>query len=1151
MTTPLCSICRGSSSWPCSTPGDDLDLVVLRERLAELGQEVRGRLDAGPVVLVEDEDPLAFAAVVTASRLAPILHGFAHGLEESLDARAVAPVARELSRTRSLRAPQLRIGRELAERRAAAATSPAATSAPFSPSRSRSCAAPTRSERTSGRPHARCLVHDDRPRLALGEEREDVGRDVELDDPLPLDVAREHEPHAELARRAARDATARRPRRRRRAGGARSAASCDRSHEVVEPLLGRETRDGQHDHVVRDPRRARSAAPAADPRAATRCAPNSSTSTVFAKTRTRSAGAPRAIIELRASVPVTRTPAAFATTGGTTVSFTVRRQPGRGPSSWLSTTRTYGTSRSRHQAIAACAANVLQPETTTTSGRDVLERRDDARRERVVVVQHALGARDAHAAEEDRAVLRLDAPGAPGDGSCRVDDREVDLGERGDPVEERRPVRRRLGEDGRDPDRRRVGRRCERAEQVGRVAPRALRERAAVEPDARRRVPEAGDPAARPRAERRRRPFHARALRAVRARERPRRARLRARRRRDACSASNVRSSSTNARAASSTSRGGDLGAEPDLPGEPRTRARESSGATAPICRSEIVSASIALQVAASPRGLLRVEPVQHERRLDAVAFRDVEEPRPEVVVLRLAERRVVAQPMCPRAGRARSTTVLWNTGALKSARQRSAARPASCRCSSRGSPSSVDVEDARRPRARARRRESSSARLRCEPVGKRRVVGVHPSDIAPASLVERAIERSGEPELLVVAEHAHARIVERRERLGRAVRGAVVDDDQLEVGHGLAQDAQQRRPDERLAVVHGDEDGDERRGRHGRVVAYGPCRGSFRRSTSSSRRSEERTSSAASSTRWRRRTIRARACSSSTRTTTSGSSRSRRGARARGRPSAAPSAGSRARATSRSTQRRARTSSRSPTTTASTRPDCCRASAERFAERRRRSTASRAEPPTSTDAPSPSWQARRGAPRPTTTSGTARSRSRSSCAGASSSRSGTFDERLGLGSGEPWGSGEEIDYLVRAVRPRSADRVRPRRSSCSTTSAQNDARDRPPRRRQRRVPPAQARLPGPHRRPHARPAGRRRARRARAARRRRARATSSRRCAAACAATSARGARRSPRDARATARARSARPRAREPQPSSSGGRRARASTASASASG
>ena len=29
----------------------------------------------------------------------------------------------------------------------------------------------------------------------------------------------------------------------------------------------------------------------------------------------------------------------------------------------------------------------------------------------------------------------------------------------------------------------------------------------------------------------------------------------------------------------------------------------------------------------------------------------------------------------------------------------------------------------------------------------------------------------------------------------------------------------------------------------------------------------------------------------------------------------------------------------------------------------------------------------------------------------------GAFDERLGLGSTEPWGSGEEIDFLVRAIR--------------------------------------------------------------------------------------------------------------------------------------
>jgi glycosyltransferase involved in cell wall biosynthesis len=31
--------------------------------------------------------------------------------------------------------------------------------------------------------------------------------------------------------------------------------------------------------------------------------------------------------------------------------------------------------------------------------------------------------------------------------------------------------------------------------------------------------------------------------------------------------------------------------------------------------------------------------------------------------------------------------------------------------------------------------------------------------------------------------------------------------------------------------------------------------------------------------------------------------------------------------------------------------------------------------------------------------------------------RVGTFDERLGLGSGSPWSSGEEVDYVLRAVR--------------------------------------------------------------------------------------------------------------------------------------
>ena len=46
-----------------------------------------------------------------------------------------------------------------------------------------------------------------------------------------------------------------------------------------------------------------------------------------------------------------------------------------------------------------------------------------------------------------------------------------------------------------------------------------------------------------------------------------------------------------------------------------------------------------------------------------------------------------------------------------------------------------------------------------------------------------------------------------------------------------------------------------------------------------------------------------------------------------------------------------------------------------------------------------------------------ARTRTRSSCAARVVERVGAFDEALGLGAGTPWSSGEEIDYLVRALR--------------------------------------------------------------------------------------------------------------------------------------
>ena len=112
--------------------------------------------------------------------------------------------------------------------------------------------------------------------------------------------------------------------------------------------------------------------------------------------------------------------------------------------------------RARHQATAAWAAKVLQPETTTRRVAGTVERAEDPRRDRVVVPER--GGRSAgHVAplEEDGLVRRLDVPVAPGDRARRVDRRSARSGQRRDAVEERRPVRCRLGRDEGDPGHRR------------------------------------------------------------------------------------------------------------------------------------------------------------------------------------------------------------------------------------------------------------------------------------------------------------------------------------------------------------------------------------------------------------------------------------------------------------------------------------------------------------------------------------------------------------------------------------------------------------------------------------------------------------------------------------------------------------------------
>ena len=105
----------------------------------------------------------------------------------------------------------------------------------------------------------------------------------------------------------------------------------------------------------------------------------------------------------------------------------------------------------------------------------------------------------------------------------------------------------------------------------------------------------------------------------------------------------------------------------------------------------------------------------------------------------------------------------------------------------------------------------------------------------------------------------------------------------------------------------------------------------------------------------------------------------------------------------------------RFPTTTASTRPICSRGVAERFASDGALDglTGRAVDPDGSAD---PSWRADAAVLDPSNLWNRVISFTlflrRDVVASV-----GPFDERLGLGSGTPWSSGEELDYVLRAIR--------------------------------------------------------------------------------------------------------------------------------------
>ena len=108
--------------------------------------------------------------------------------------------------------------------------------------------------------------------------------------------------------------------------------------------------------------------------------------------------------------------------------------------------------------------------------------------------------------------------------------------------------------------------------------------------------------------------------------------------------------------------------------------------------------------------------------------------------------------------------------------------------------------------------RAANVRELPLEPIREGNIVSVEPRDVHAARLVEPAVEGRGEADLRVVPEHSQALVRDAFHDLRRTVSRGVVDDEKLELRHGLSEEARYRRFDVRLAVVHGEKSGDKRR---------------------------------------------------------------------------------------------------------------------------------------------------------------------------------------------------------------------------------------------------------------------------------------------------------------------------------------------------
>ena len=244
---------------------------------------------------------------------------------------------------------------------------------------------------------------------------------------------------------------------------------------------------------------------------------------------------------------------------------------------------------------------------------------------------------------------------------------------------------------------------------------------------------------------------------------------------------------------------------------------------------------------------------VEDARLGHVVAVRDREEPRPEVVVLALRERRVEAELVLVEH-------LAVDDDRRVEERRREQSRPPHGTGTRRHPVDATDapvVAEVDRPgtddrRGRARRHPR---REPLEPFGTREIVGVEAREVPPGRRFETDVERTGEAERHVVPHDADTWVVDRGDDVAGAVDRAVVDDDELEIAERLPEHARHRIADRGAGVAGREDDGHGRRAHRHAEGSLPRCpEPSERASISWLRPSVERTSSPGSSARSQRR---------------------------------------------------------------------------------------------------------------------------------------------------------------------------------------------------------------------------------------------------------------------------------------------------------